>query len=69
MITILLVMIAGVFKAIMDVLQFHYRNSIFSNWNTNWWNPAISYKNKYKKGTLKPKFFGSTTFLVWITDA
>lgn len=37
----------------------------------NWWNPNISWKNKYKNNdpTQGPKFFGSTTFLVWLTDA
>jgi len=37
----------------------------------NWFNPKISWKNKYKNNDPKQgaKFFGSTTFLVWTTDA
>ena len=37
-----------------------------------WMNPSISWKNKWKNdgsGTYtKEKFFGSSTFLVWLTD-
>ena len=32
------------------------------------WNKEYSWKNKYKDGTLEPKFFLSTTVFVWITD-
>ncbi|NPV13271.1 MAG: hypothetical protein HPY57_16040 [Ignavibacteria bacterium] len=69
--TIFFILIAGIFKAIMDTLQFHFDKSIFINNNKNWWNPSISWKNKYKNNDPKqgPKFFGSTTFLVSLTDA
>tara|TARA_R110001606_G_scaffold140842_2_gene279858 strand:- start:2449 stop:2838 length:390 start_codon:yes stop_codon:yes gene_type:complete len=70
----ILVILAGVSKSIMDVLQFHFSDSKF---NTNrleqyFWNPDLSWMNKYKDFEAMgkvPRFFGSTTFLVWTTDA
>jgi len=56
----------------MDTLQFHYGNSCFSKLKKqNWWNPSISWKNKYKNNNPDEgsKFFGSTTIFVWTTDA
>lgn len=40
------------------------------NANPQWWWPRLSTNNKYKNGdpAQGPKFFGSTTFLVWTTD-
>lgn len=62
--------IAGLSKAVMDTLQFHYGRSIFADCGT-WWNPKESWKNKYKHNnpSLGPKFPGSTTIFVWVTDA
>lgn len=37
-------------------------------WNEMFWSKELSWTRKYKNNTLEPKFFGSTTFLVWITD-
>jgi len=70
----ILLIIAGVSKAIMDTINFHYYDSIFygGRFNRFFWNPSVSYLNKYKdfNGLNKiPRFFGSTTFLVWTTDA
>lgn len=55
----------------MDVLAFKYKTSIFKNFNPQFWKASVSWRNKYKNGNkeLGPKFFGSTTFLVFITDA
>ena len=58
----------------MDTIQFHYDKSIFSNLSVKkqqWFNPGMSWMNKYKyrNPNYGPAFFGSTTFLVWITDA
>ena len=63
--------LASVCNAVMDVLAFKYRKSIFSKLNPKFWNPNKSYKNKYKNNDEKngPAFFGSTTFLVFTTDA
>jgi len=70
---ILLVSIAGMSKAIMDNLQFHYNRSIFKNndkYNQNFWDPNLSWVNKYKEGSMTiPKFFGSTSYFVFLTDA
>lgn len=66
-----LLVISAISKGIMDVLQFHYEESVFSQFKTQqWWNPHISHKNKYKNGKKinGSAFFGSTTFLVFITD-
>jgi hypothetical protein len=61
---------AGYFKSVMDTLQFHFEKSDFADKkNQNFWNPLLGSKNKYKADGVTPKFFGSTTFLVWITDA
>lgn len=73
---ILLVFFAGVANGITDTLQFHYERSFARKWNPQFWDPALSWKNKYLKDKagnllkpLEPRFFGSTTFLVFITDA
>ncbi len=64
----------------MDTLQHHYDTSIFKklgdkyyDFGAQFWDPRISWVNKYitnNDGILeyKPKFFGSTTFLVFLTD-
>jgi hypothetical protein len=62
--------IAGIFNACMDVVQFHFSTSIFKNLNKNYFNPAYSSANKWKDGFFLngEKFFGSSTFLVFLTD-
>ncbi len=65
MIALILISLAAICKAVMDTLQFHYEDSAFKG---NYWNPIESWKNKYKPNSMIPKFFGSTTFLVWTTD-
>lgn len=69
------VLLAGMANGVMDDLQFHYYDSIASNWNEQFWNPEISWRNKYastEEGALvrplQSKFFGSTSFLVFLTD-
>lgn len=76
MYSIIFIVLASICKAIKDTLNFHYENSVFRNCNANYFNPAISWQNKYKTPqsywetkNRKPKFFGSTTFLVFLTDA
>jgi hypothetical protein len=71
MITFVLLTISAICKAVMDKLQFHYDKSIFTKFkNEIFWNPKISWKNKWKNGDPKngEKFFGSSTFLVSLTD-
>lgn len=70
----LLIIIAGISNAIMDTLQFRYNSSVFSalskKWQ-NWFNPKLSWKNKWKNKDPKqgPAFLFSTTMLVFLTDA
>jgi hypothetical protein len=72
MISIILLILAGIFNACMDVLRFKFSISIFSNWkNQQWINPVISSQNKWKYVDgirVGEKFFGSSTFLVFVTD-
>jgi hypothetical protein len=47
--------------------QFQKR---FPGANMNYWNPELSWSNKYKNGNPSKgaAYFGSTTFLAWTTD-
>ena len=64
------VILSAVCKAVKDTLQFHFYDSIFDKCNHQFWNPDVSWKNKYKDGEIGvPKFCGSTTLFVWLTDA
>ena len=58
-------------NAVMDTLSHHYSTSIFINYNPAFWNPKISWKNKYKEGVkaFGPAFYLSTGLLVAFTDA
>lgn len=75
--TLILIALSAICKAICDTLMFHFTKSIFSRLKNRYWFPSISWKNKYKKDfitsdiiyPLEPRFPGSTTFLVWLTDA
>jgi hypothetical protein len=73
MITLFLLFLAGALNASMDVLSFRYNTSIFSKYTKlqAFFNPQESWVNKYKDNNpnLGPKFFGSKTFLVFLTDA
>lgn len=44
MITITLLILAAIFKAVADTLQHHFDTSIFRNKDVRWWNPAFSWK-------------------------
>jgi hypothetical protein len=78
-ISIVLLLIAGIAKSVQDTLAHHYSSSIFSDkekYNPVFWNPKLSWMNKYpydpqtgKLDTSKERFFGSTTILVAFTDA
>jgi hypothetical protein len=64
-------LIAGGVQGFITELQFNYP-AVKRRFNTNdqFWNPSISWTNKYKNHDPKQgeKFFGSTTFLAWTTD-
>lgn len=64
--------LAGAADGLSQDLLFHYnefeRTTGFEN--HQYWDPDISWRNKYKNGdpNAGAKFFGSTTFLVGLTD-
>ena len=62
-----------IFRAVKDKIDHHYDETIFSNkwFNPMFWNPDISYKNKWKGGIKSngEKFLFSSTALVFLTDA
>ncbi len=71
---LLLIFIAGMAKGVSDTLQFHYSQSVFSTFKNHeqYWNPAISWKNKYKDydhNNTSEAFLFSRSLLVWLTDA
>ena len=84
MLSLLLIIFAGIFNSIMDKVNFNFSKSIFKNKNPKFWNIKDSWKNQWK-WPLKPYnswyYFGlytpkytenfpySSTFLVFITDA
>lgn len=61
--------LSGVFLAFKELLLFKYHSSFFAGLNPNFWDPSISWRNKYKK-RVPPKelFLGSTTVFVMFTD-
>lgn len=68
---LILISLAGIAEGIMDKLQFHYDRSWFKGKNDNFWNPLVSWMNKYSNEHFiqrKPKFLGSTTIFVFVTD-
>jgi hypothetical protein len=40
----LFIILAAFFNAVMDVLLWHFDKSIFSKYNSKWWNPSISWQ-------------------------
>jgi hypothetical protein len=74
MLSIICLIFASIFKALIDVLNSRFNVSVFNKIKNeklrNWFNPTISWKNKYKDGDSKkgPKFFLSTTVFVMFTD-
>lgn len=67
-----LVFTAGMFKGFNETLQFHWKAFRLKHpgANPNWFNPAISWKNKYENNDPKAsaKFPLSTSVLVMFTD-
>lgn len=71
MISLPFVIVAALCKAIMDKIQFHFNESVFKDSNRYFFDPELSWVNKYKNHSPSqgPKFFGSTTIFVMFTDA
>lgn len=75
--SIILIIISSIARAISNKVLFHYHTSIFRN--NDWFNPDKSWSNKWKtkgnefvfdsKGKYKERFFGSSTIFVIFTDA
>jgi hypothetical protein len=66
------VFLAGMAKGFNETLQFHWKefHRQFPNANPQWFNPSISWRNKYKNGDAEqgPKSFLSTSLLIMFTD-
>lgn len=67
----LLIWIASAAKATQDILAHKFNWSVFRNLSDKWWDPAFSWRNKYKYNnpSLGEKFLFSTNILVFLTDA
>jgi hypothetical protein len=64
---------AGMCDGFAQTLYSHYYafENVFPEANEQYWNPYLSWTNKYKNGdpAQGPKFIGSTTVFVSMTDA
>ena len=73
MISFILIFFSAICNAVMDVCSFHYSTSIFSKFNPQWWNPEISWRNKYVGGDpsqgFRKCFFGLLDYPTFLTDA
>ena len=68
---ILILAISGLSKAVQDVSASNYANSKLKSLNASFWCKSEGWKSKWKNGNPAEgeKFFGSSTFLVFLTDA
>ncbi|HXU27355.1 MAG TPA: hypothetical protein VN698_08995 [Bacteroidia bacterium] len=67
-------LVSGMLDGTIESISYHYDNGFkrrFKNVNDQFWNPSISWTNKYKNNDpcLGPKFTGSTNIFVCTTDA
>lgn len=67
-----LIFLAGASKGFNETLTFHFKtfHQKFPNANPQWFNPSISWRNKYRNGDRSQgnRFFLSNTVLVMTTD-
>lgn len=70
-IVLLCAILGGIFNAAMDKLVHHFRTSVFAKKSRIFYDPAISWRNKWKDGEKAKgeKFPGSSTLFSWTTDA
>lgn len=66
--------VSGFLDGTIEAIKFHYDSGFkprFKNVDDQFWNPDVSWTNKYKNGNPDegPKFRGSTNSLVCLTDA
>ena len=73
MISYLLVILASVCNAVMDVSSFHYSKSIFNKLNPKFWDGSISWKSKYidwdNGDKRRKKLFNIIDYPVQLTDS
>jgi hypothetical protein len=85
MISLILCLVLGIIDAAKDQITFRYKYSVFANLNSQFWDPIVSWKNKYKlpleqykskwyhfklfEPLLTERFAYSTTAFIFITDA
>ena len=71
--SLLMLLLAATFNAVMDKLQFHYDKSVFAPMKSHqqWLDPRLSWRNKWRNGDAKQgeAFPLSSTSLVGVTDA
>ena len=48
MITLILLLTAGILNAVMDKIAFNYKSSIFKDLNPRFWDVKQSWKNQWK---------------------
>lgn len=63
-----MVAVSAIAKAIMDTLQFHFSTSVFKN-TGSWFNPTLSWGNKYNWSKNKVITWLLSNPLVALTDA
>lgn len=66
MISCIIFFLAGLCKAVSDTIEFHFVASVFRYLKASFWNPAVSWMNKWKNGIEADgeKFPGSSTIFV-----
>jgi hypothetical protein len=72
MLTLLFVCLASVCNSVVKTLLYRYDESILRKLNKQWWNPDISYKNKYIDGDIekgRKKLFYKINYPIALTDA
>jgi hypothetical protein len=68
MISMILFALAAICNAAGDTLVHRYTTSVFNKLDPTFWNPAISWKNKYVNGQRR-KLIGPINYPVQLTDA
>ena len=67
-----LIFLSGMADGTAEALKYRYPEfkKVFPNANDQFWNPNLSWTNKYRNGDYLQgeKFLGSTTVFVWTTD-
>ncbi len=73
MISIILIALAAICNAVMDICSHHYYFSVFTRFNGKYWNANVSWANKYVGGDpaygRKKWFFGMFNIHVAFTDS